>query len=292
MQLIAFILATVHVASAIVLPRDGVHLAVSPKCGSFSGAPADVNAGLKSLSSYKTVVSFGDEFSADGGVSNGPSWVDYLASAAGASLEDWAASGAVVDNTQWPGVKLAPANDFLMQFSSFVSRGKQYDRNTTLYTIFFGIEDYKVALASGGADLTNIAQSIVYQIAVLSSSPVFGRNFLIVDNHGLGTESPTGAAFKKELFSGLGAVGKYVGANVGFVDLSNVWTSVLGSSPGYAAFGYTSPGACLASAGSTAGVCADPDHTLYWTPGTPTTATHRLITNYVQQVLSQCKSSY
>lgn len=36
-----------------------VHLAVSPGCGSFSGAPADVNAGLRPLNTYKTIVSFG-----------------------------------------------------------------------------------------------------------------------------------------------------------------------------------------------------------------------------------------
>lgn len=51
-------------ASALALPRrsldrnDGIHLAVSPKCGSLSGSTSDANAGIE-LGRYKTIVSFG-----------------------------------------------------------------------------------------------------------------------------------------------------------------------------------------------------------------------------------------
>ena len=38
--------------------NDGIRLAVSPICGSFSGIATDVNAGLD-LKRYKTIVSFG-----------------------------------------------------------------------------------------------------------------------------------------------------------------------------------------------------------------------------------------
>lgn len=40
-------------------PNSGIHLAVSPKCGTLTGTPADVNAGLLPLKSYKTLVTFG-----------------------------------------------------------------------------------------------------------------------------------------------------------------------------------------------------------------------------------------
>lgn len=52
------------VASATVLPSRAaaVHLAVSPTCGTLSGAPADVNAGLGALSSFRTIVAFGGIF--------------------------------------------------------------------------------------------------------------------------------------------------------------------------------------------------------------------------------------
>ena len=38
--------------------NDGIHLAVTPKCGPLSGSTADVNAGLD-LGQVKTIVSFG-----------------------------------------------------------------------------------------------------------------------------------------------------------------------------------------------------------------------------------------
>ena len=49
-----------HIEGATApIRNDGIHLAVGPKCGSLSGAPADVNAGLLPLKSYKTLVTFG-----------------------------------------------------------------------------------------------------------------------------------------------------------------------------------------------------------------------------------------
>jgi hypothetical protein len=39
-----------------------------------------------------------------------------------------------------------------------------------------------------------------------------------------------------------------------------IWSGVLGSNPGYKAFGYTSTGACDA-------MCDDPEHYFCWIPG-------------------------
>lgn len=125
----------------------------------------------------------------------------------------------------------------------------------------------QTALENGGASLSNAAENIIFTILRLSSSPAFGKNFLVIDNHGRGTESAAGAAFKAELFQGLGSLSSGLKLNVGFVDLSTIWNGVLGSTPGYQAFGYTSTSPCLSSPTTTAGSCADPAHAFYWFPG-------------------------
>lgn len=102
---------------------------------------------------------------------------------------------------------------------------------------------------------------------VLSSSPTFAKNFLVVDNYGRGKTTAAGEAYKQEVFSGLNALRSSYGVNVAFVDFANVWKGVLGSSPGYKAFGYTNPGACTVNGNTTVGACSDPDHSFYWIPG-------------------------
>ncbi|KAG5654152.1 hypothetical protein H0H81_006863 [Sphagnurus paluster] len=281
---VAFILTAVSLASATAIGRQSVqnvHLAVQPKCGSFSGAPADVNAGIRSLSNYKTIVAFGDAWT-DGGVRDGspvkpavitppspnaggrmcdgPVWVESLAKKAGATLKDYAAAGAVVDSTQYPG-KVFSGNDFFTQTNLFTGQGVRYDPDTTLYTVFFGIGDF-----DAGGDLDVVAQNIAFRVLALTSSPNFARNILIVDNYGRGNQTRAGEAFKKSVFSSL----RYLragGVNVAFVDLANVWNAILGSSPGYKAFGYTNAGACTVSSQTTIGACSDPEHSLYWIPG-------------------------
>jgi hypothetical protein len=57
--LLSISLRLVAGASLATAPNSGIHLAVSPKCGTLAGAPADVNAGLLALKSYKTLVTFG-----------------------------------------------------------------------------------------------------------------------------------------------------------------------------------------------------------------------------------------
>lgn len=124
----AVLLSFVALALARTLPprpRDGVHLAVGPQCG-----VTDTVQGLPALSSYKNVVSFGvsglvynhyawsltlaqDSFTdvgvhnggtpapavvsppnplAGGRMSNGPVWIEYLASDIGAKLYPYAVS--------------------------------------------------------------------------------------------------------------------------------------------------------------------------------------------------------
>ena len=39
--------------------NDGVHLAIGPSCGSAKENVTDVNEGLRTVTTYKTIVSFG-----------------------------------------------------------------------------------------------------------------------------------------------------------------------------------------------------------------------------------------
>jgi hypothetical protein len=91
-------------------PNDGIHLAVSPRCGPLSGTASDFNAGLN-LPQFKTIVAFGDSFTdggrhdggplepaviippnilAGGRSTNGPVWVEGIASDIGARVMDYA----------------------------------------------------------------------------------------------------------------------------------------------------------------------------------------------------------
>jgi hypothetical protein len=40
-------------------PNDGIRLVIGPTCGSKGGNVTDINEGLRTLSTYKTIVSFG-----------------------------------------------------------------------------------------------------------------------------------------------------------------------------------------------------------------------------------------
>ncbi|KAJ7665651.1 hypothetical protein B0H17DRAFT_1210880 [Mycena rosella] len=283
---LAFLCAT---ASAVVLPRtSAVHLAIKPQCGTLTGGvPADVNVGLSPLSSYKTIVAFGDSYT--GGSSNGPTWVEDLANSTGAKLINYGSSGAVVDVNQWPqaaSIQAKASVDFINQVNDFTTTQK-LDPATTLFVIFFGIGDYAEAVASGKTNMNQIAGTLVYTMLELTSSTSFAKNILIVDNYGLGKTSPAGDQFKQGLFTSLGTGRRLYGWNVGFASFNNIWNGVLYGSPGYQAFGYTNPGVCVQGNAQ----CSDPNHTFYWTPGNPSAATHSIMATYVSEVLSQCVSS-
>jgi hypothetical protein len=109
-------------------------------------------------------------------------------------------------------------------------------------------------------------QNLIWQILGLTSSPTFAKNVLVVDNYGCGSKNEAGEAYKRYIFSNLSALRSY-GVNIGFVDLSTLWNAVLGSEPGYKAFGYTSSGACLTNSTTMEGACKDPGHSFGWLPG-------------------------
>ena len=123
-------------------------------------------------------------------------------------------------------------------------------------------------LVDGTGNLPAAAQAIITQIERLTAPPTNARSFLVIDDYGRGSESAAGDAFKKKYFNGLATLQEQIsGFRVAFVDLKTIWSGVLTTSPGFAAFGYKSNGACTVNSSTTVGECSDPDHTFYWLPG-------------------------
>lgn len=294
-------------------PNDGIHLAVSPVCGSLSGNFADVNGGLK-LKDYKTIVSFGDSYTdgghqdgspldppiiippnplAGGRSTNGKVWNENIADDIGAKLMDYAAAGACTDLSLWPS-NPRPL-DFLGQMKIFLGQNNVLDPDTTLYTIFFGINDYEASKIDGDANMHNAALVILNQMQILASPPTNARSFLITDVYGRGAHSAAGEAYKQTIFSGINQF--HMGVNVSaplkvaFADFSRIWDGVLGTSPGFKAFGYTSTASCIVCTDSgctTDGMCSDPAHYFEWFPGHPSKETDRIMADYVEEVLTRC----
>ena len=99
--------------------NDGIHLAISPPCGSFGGNVTNVNSGID-LRNMDTIVSFGDSYTdggahdggplplpivpvngtrAGGRITNGYVWIEHLANMTGrrgALLMDYAVQADVV----------------------------------------------------------------------------------------------------------------------------------------------------------------------------------------------------
>ncbi|KAG9310077.1 carbohydrate esterase family 16 protein [Chiua virens] len=283
--------------------NDGIHLAVGPRCGPLPGPVADMNAGLN-LNRYRTIVSFGDSYTdggrhdggplapavihppsgfAGGRSTNGPLWVEDIASDIGATLMDYALSSAVTNITLWPSNPYP--RDFIMQTTTFLNQSNDLDPETTLYALFFGINDWEDSFVDGD-NLPQAAQDLLGQISRLSSPPTNARNFLVTDVYGRGTENAWGQQWIQLIYDGLARFrSQDPPLNVAFVNFATIWDGVLGPSPGYRAFGYTNTSACVVGNEW----CDDPEHYFYWFQGHPTKETHRIMADFVERVLFMCR---
>ncbi|KDN44610.1 hypothetical protein RSAG8_05375, partial [Rhizoctonia solani AG-8 WAC10335] len=291
--------------------NDGIHLAIGPTCGRLSstGNTSDLNAGLD-LKRYKTIVSFGDSYTdggkrdgsplapavitppspkAGGRATNGPVWIEHIANDTSARLMDYAVGGAVTNKTLWP--SKSTASDFVGQVGIFLNQSNKLDPATTLYTVYFGINDVSASHTDGAENLPTAAQVVLDQIKRLASPPTNARSFLVADSYGRGKEEPAGEAYKKKMDVGLATLhSSRPFLQIGYADFGYIWNAVLNTDPGYAAFGYKSPGACALNSSTIAGACVDPDHTFYWIPGHPSKQTHRIMGDYVALVMEKCRT--
>jgi len=223
---------------------------------------------------------------AGGRVTDGPVWAEDLASDLGATIMDYAVSGAVINVTLWPSE--AGQTDFLHEAALFLSQNNNLNPATTLYAVFFGINDVGASKTDGN-HLPQAAAELITQIQQLAAAPTRAKNILVLDDYGRGTHSATGDAFKQDVFNGLSTL-RAQGLNVAFVDFAPLWDAVLGTSPGFAAFGYDTSGACIPNLAQTnlTGECSTPLNSFYWLPGHPSKETHRIMANYVEFVLANC----
>ncbi|KAJ7074038.1 carbohydrate esterase family 16 protein [Mycena amicta] len=312
-QIWTSLFAAFSVAAAVHLPaerqtNDGVHLAITPVCGKLGGTFANTNAGVVTAG-IKTLVAFGDSYTSggrsDGGtlpaavlngtspraggrVTDGPVWAEDVASDLGATIKDYAVSGAVVNVTLWP--SKAGQSDFLHQAALFLSQNNVLNSATTLYTVFFGINDFG-ASSTDGNHLPQAAAELLTQIKQLAAAPTNAKNIVVLDDYGRGSHSATGDAWKQAVFAGLSTL-RAQGLNVAFVDFAPLWDAVLGTSPGFAAFGYKTSGSCIPNLSQTdlSGECSTPLNSFYWLPGHPSKETHRIMADYVNFVLANCKA--
>lgn len=117
------------------------------------------------------------------------------------------------------------------------------------------------------------AQALLNQIELLASPPTNARSFLVLDDYGRGITAPSGEAYKQTVFSGLNELHTRTNGtrlDVSYVDFYTIWNGVLGTDPGFAAFGYVSTDSCTQCTDdgcSTIGECSDPEHYFYWIPG-------------------------
>ncbi|KAF8548676.1 hypothetical protein OG21DRAFT_1470985 [Imleria badia] len=298
-------------AQAAVSPRQvsnetDVHLAVRPQCGPLWGNVSDVNAGVD-LTNINTIVSFGDSYTdggrhdggplapavvnppnpfAGGRSTNGKLWVENIADRINATLMDYAWSSAVTNIRLWPSNPYP--RDFIMQTTMFLNQTHHLNPDTTLYTIFFGINDWGDSFVDGD-HLPEAAKDLLNQMTLLSNPPTSARNFLVTDVYGLGTQDDRGQAWLQSIFNGLSTFHtQYPPLNVAFANFATIWGGVLGSNPGYEAFGYVSTDACNPGP-TTNGSCTDPDHYFYWFTKHPSRVTHKIMADYVWEVLDGCR---
>ncbi|KAF7364305.1 Carbohydrate esterase family 16 protein [Mycena sanguinolenta] len=199
---------------------------------------------------------------------------------------DYAPSGAVVNVTLWPDFPDQP--DFVHQSALFLSENNSLDSDTTLYAVFFGINDFGLSLVDGD-NLPQSAADLIVLIQVLATAPTNAKNILVLDDYGRGTHTPTGDAWKQAVFDGLSTL-RAEDLNVAFVDFAPLWDAVMGTSPGFAAFGYETIGPCIPTATQTnlSGECSTPLNSFYWLPGHSSKETHRIMADYVDFVLANC----
>ncbi|KAJ1300660.1 hypothetical protein OPQ81_002308 [Rhizoctonia solani] len=226
-----------------------------------------------------------------GRTTNGPVWIEFIANDTSARFMDYAVGGAVTNKTLWP--SKSNASDFIEQVGIFLNQSNNLDPATTLYTVYFGINDVSASRTDGSGNLPAAAQVVLDQIQRLAGPPTHARSFLVTDSYGRGSKVSAGEAYKKKIFNGLAEL--HYGwpfLQVGYVDFGYIWDAVLNTAPGYAAFGYNSSGACALNSSTIVGACDDPDHTFYWTPGHPSKQTHRIMGDYVELAMKKCRTLY
>ncbi|POW22739.1 hypothetical protein PSHT_00935 [Puccinia striiformis] len=275
-----------------------IKLAVQPQCGTLSSDKfVNFNTGIN-LDQIKTIYSFGDSWSsignANGGVpkpavssggtdpkyggraSNGPMWTEDLASG-DRILKSYAIGGATVDRTVWKA--RADRTDMVGHVDTFLSQKLSVETESSLATIFYGINDYSASLQGPGT-FEEAASQLIKQTERLISVGI--KQFIVVSPH---FSKVVVQNFDSLVWNGFKKLKESKGIQFAYVDLMALYQDIH-EDP--ASFGYKSVEACLKTADTTVGRCDDPDHFLYWIPSHPQYQTQRLMADWVRAVLDKC----
>ncbi|KAJ7311630.1 hypothetical protein DFH08DRAFT_822402 [Mycena albidolilacea] len=308
-----WIVTLVSVAAAVHLPverqtNDGVHLTITPVCGKLGGTFANANAAVPTTG-IKTLVAFGDSYTSGGRSDGGilPAAVlNGTSPRAGGRAKGVACnlSTTIKDYTVhsfFPYKASIEITLFQVSAALFLSQKNVLDPAPALYTVFFGIKyatailfRLKILIHLVDPDENHLPQAAaehLAQIKQLAAAPTLAKNIVVLDDYGRGGHSATGDVWKQAVFAGLNPL-RAQGLNVAFVDFAPLWEAVLGTTPGFAAFGYKTSGACIPNLSQTdlSGECVTRLNSFYWLPGHPSKETHRIMADYVKLALANCKA--
>ncbi|KAF7364309.1 Carbohydrate esterase family 16 protein [Mycena sanguinolenta] len=231
--------------------NDGVHLAITPPCGTLGGTFANTNAGIVTAG-IKTLVAFGVRFVPclrfvarnHSPTISRRTHTRMVGARMGGPLPPTvlngtspSAGGRVTDGPVWAEDVASDLNAVIMDYAV---AGAVV--NVTLWPSAAGHSDF--IQQADGDHLPQAAADLLAQIQQLAAAPTHAKNILVLDDYGLGVQSATGDAWKQAVFDGLSTFRKQ-GFNVGFVNFAPLWDAVVNTSPGFAAFGYDTIGPCI-----------------------------------------------
>jgi phospholipase/lecithinase/hemolysin len=220
-------------------------------------------------------------------LSNGPVWVEYLASELNTPLFDYAIAGASTDNTN----TIIPfLGGLQQQIERFGATNPQADPDA-LYIVFAGANDYLGGKQTNPSiPVTNLQNSLV------ELSNLGARNILVADlpdlgqlpgkrtnpvvSQGLSTLTNTHNTLLAQTLSVLEATPGFQ-ANLIPLDTNGLFKDAIANP---AKFGLTNvTDSCLNV--SALSVCSNPDQYLFWDDIHPTTATHQQIAGFAYSSL-------
>lgn len=282
-------------------------LAFVPQCGTFqSSSYVNANSGI-SLLAIRNIIPFGDSWTAmndskgvfppppavitgtnpmaGGRAANGPTWTEYIANDTDSPIHPYAIGGAVTNLTIWPTAEARniSISTFIEQTNVFVNQNVTFDPDSTLFVVFFGINDFTYSKTDGAQKLLQAAETIHVETLRLIKSGA--KNILTT---GVYFDGDGVQAFEDAIFQNVRSYIDAFGVNVAFSSFLPLWSAISASNASAEAFGYTSLTPCLASDSTTVGACDSPSTYLYWQHAHPSTCTHRLMAAYIEYILEQC----
>ncbi|KAJ7837975.1 hypothetical protein B0H14DRAFT_3701445 [Mycena olivaceomarginata] len=177
-------------------------------------------------------------------ITNGYTWIEWVSMYGNIPLRDYAVPGALTDRSMYPGKE--QSSDFIQQADLFLSQNIQIDADRTVFSIYFGINDW----ANGGDLRTRAIPRLLAQVKrKLVAPPVSARKFLFV---GLPQWSDLeNNNFVEQIYEFRDQVAaEGISIDFAYVNLVRLYAHVKAN---LASYGFTERGPCVTRAGGTSG---------------------------------------